>query len=252
MKVLLNGCNGRMGQVITKILSNKRDDIIVCGVDITPDKIINSYPVYQSFGDVTENIDVIIDFSHPSCLDSLLCYATNNKVPIIFCTTGFNENDIQKIFTASKIIPVFRSANMSLGINMIISLVKQAAANLYEDFDIEIIEKHHNQKIDSPSGTALMIADEINSAIDNKAEYIYGRHSKTQKREKGEIGIHAVRGGSIVGDHSIVFAGDGEVIEVNHSAISRDVFAYGAIRASKFIIGKAPGLYTMKDVIESK
>lgn len=246
----MHGCNGRMGQVISRLISQMDDAKIVCGVDSNIDKAINSYPVYSSLSDVKEDVDVLIDFSNHSCLDSILKFGLDKKVPLIICTTGFSPEEKQKMVEASKYIPILNSANMSLGVNLIISLVKQAAAVLYKDFDIEIIEKHHNQKLDSPSGTALSIADAINSSLNNKFEYKYGRYGKTEKRTKNEIGIHAVRGGAIVGEHDVIFAGGGEIIEISHSALSRDVFGYGAIRAAQFIIGKSPGFYSMKDVIE--
>lgn len=249
MKVLLHGCNGRMGQTLTKIISELNDVDVVCGVDKDINRCSNSYPVYDSLEKVKEDVDVLIDFSNHICLDSILEYGKKNKVALVICTTGFSPEEKQKILDASNEIPVLHSANMSLGVNLILSLVSQAAKVLYENFDIEIIEKHHNQKLDSPSGTALMIADAINNALNNALEYNYGRHSKTQKRQKAELGIHAVRGGSIVGEHDVLFAGPFENIEIKHNALSRDVFAYGAIRAAKYLYGKPKGFYTMGDVI---
>lgn len=252
MRVLLHGCNGRMGQVLTRLISETSDIKVVCGVDSNSGKINNSYPVYSSLSEVKEEVDVLIDFSNHTCLEGILKFGLERNVPLVICTTGFSSEEKQKMLEASKNIPILNSANMSIGVNLILSLVKQAAGVLYEGFDIEIVEKHHNQKLDSPSGTALAIADAINSALDNKMEYKYGRHSKTEKREKNEIGIHAVRGGAIVGEHDVIFAGGGEVIEITHSALSRDVFGYGAIKAAKFITGKKHGMYSMKDVIESE
>lgn len=249
MKVLLHGCNGRMGQVLTKIISEDSDMTVVCGVDKNPDKIKNPYPVFSSLSEVNLEVQVVIDFSNHTCINDLLKFGIERNVPLVICTTGFTPEEKEAMSEASKTIPLFHSANMSLGVNLVISLVKQAASLLYGDFDIEIIEKHHNQKLDSPSGTALMIADAINSSLDNKMEYNYGRHSKTDKRGKDEIGIHAVRGGSIVGEHDVIFAGAGEIVEVSHTALSRDVFAYGAVKAAKFMIGKKAGLYNMKDLI---
>lgn len=249
MKVLLHGCNGRMGQTLTKIISQLDNVDAVCGVDMFPEKFNNPYPVYKSLDEVKEEVDVLIDFSNHQCLNSILEYGKKNKVALVICSTGFSDEEKSKMYEASKEIPILHSANMSLGVNLILSLVSQAAKVLYENFDIEIIEKHHNQKLDSPSGTALMIADAINEALNNTLTYNYGRHSKTQKREKNEMGIHAVRGGSIVGEHEILFAGPFENIEIKHTALSRDVFAYGAIRAAKYLYGKANGFYTMKDVI---
>ncbi|MCX7952001.1 MAG: 4-hydroxy-tetrahydrodipicolinate reductase [Clostridiales bacterium] len=249
MKVLLHGCNGRMGQTLTKIISELNDVDVVCGVDKDINRCNNPYPVYDSLDKVKEDVDVLIDFSNHVCLDSILEYGKKNNVALVICTTGFSPEEKQKIVEASKEIPVLHSANMSLGVNLILSLVSQAAKVLYENFDIEIVEKHHNQKLDSPSGTALMIADAINNALNNVLEYNYGRHSKTQKRQKAELGIHAVRGGSIVGEHDVLFAGPFENIEIKHTALSRDVFAYGAIRAAKYLYGKPKGFYTMGDVI---
>lgn len=250
MKVLLHGCNGRMGQVLAKIISESKDMEVACGVDISVDRYKNPFPVYNNLEDVKEAVDVLIDFSNHLCLPSILEFGKRTNTPLVICTTGFTPEEKESMTEASKSIPVFNSANMSIGINLLISLVKQAAKSLYGEFDIEIIEKHHNMKIDSPSGTALMIADAINEEIDHQGEYVFGRHSKTDKRKQNEIGIHAVRGGSIVGEHQTMFAGPGEIIEINHTALSRDVFAYGAVRAAKFMVGKKTGFYTMKNVLE--
>lgn len=250
MRVLLHGCNGKMGQVLTRLISNMKDANVVCGVDSDVNKIRNEYPVYSSLSDVKEEVDVLIDFSNHSCIDNILKFGIDKKVPLVICTTGFSLEEKNKMIEASKYIPILNSANMSLGVNLILSLVKQAASVLYKDFDIEIVEKHHNQKLDSPSGTALAIADAINSSLENMFEYKYGRYGKTEKRAKNEIGIHAVRGGAIVGEHDVIFAGAGEIVEISHQALSRDVFGYGAIRAAQFIINKQPGFYSMKDVIE--
>jgi len=251
MKVLLHGCNGKMGRVMTRVLSETPDMEIVAGVDLEPDKARNAYPVYVRLPDVSEGADVLIDFSHHTCLPGLLEFGTSRNMPLVICTTGFSHEEKQAMASAAGTMPVLNSANMSLGVNLLLSLVRQAAALLHDGFDIEVVERHHNQKVDSPSGTALMIAEVINSALDNRMEYVYGRHSKNQRRRKSEIGIHAVRGGAIVGEHDVIFAGQGEVIEINHSALSRDVFAYGAVRAARFLVGRPPGLYSMKDVIES-
>jgi 4-hydroxy-tetrahydrodipicolinate reductase len=250
MKVLLHGCNGKMGQVLTRIISQMEDMKIICGVDREPNKIKNPYPVYDSLSKVQEDVDVLIDFSNHLALDSILEFGLNKNVPLVICTTGFSPEEKEKMKKASEKIPILNSANMSIGINLITNLLKNIAPILYEDFDIEIIEKHHNQKLDSPSGTALMLADAINSSLQDSLEYVYGRHSKTDKRKKEELGIHAIRGGAIVGEHSVIFAGAGEVIEINHSALSRDVFAYGAIRAAKFLVGQKPNFYTMNDVLK--
>ena len=250
MKVLLHGCNGRMGQVLVRLISEASDMEIVCGVDSFPGKFKNGFPVYSALEEVTEAVDILIDFSNHSCINSIIKFGSLQVLPLIICTTGFTPDERSLMLDASKLIPIFNSANMSIGVNILISLVKQAAKSLSQDFDIEIIEKHHNQKLDAPSGTALMIADAINSTLDDEYNYVYGRHSKTQKRIKKEIGIHSIRGGAIVGEHQVIFAGGGEVIEVNHSAISRDVFGYGAIAAAKFMMNRKPGMYNMDDVIK--
>lgn len=250
MKVLLHGCNGKMGQVLTRIISQMEDIKIICGVDREPNKTNNPYPVYDSLSKVQEDVDVLVDFSNHLALDSILEFGLSKNVPLVICTTGFSPEEKEKMKKASEKIPILNSANMSIGINLITNLLKNIAPILYRDFDIEIIEKHHNQKLDSPSGTALMLADAINSSLQGSLEYVYGRHSKTDKRKKQELGIHAIRGGAIVGEHSVIFAGAGEIIEINHSALSRDVFAYGAIRAAKFLVGQKPNFYTMNDVLK--
>jgi 4-hydroxy-tetrahydrodipicolinate reductase len=251
MNILLHGCNGRMGQVITRLVSEDPDISITCGVDSAIEKFVNPYPVYEALAYACEKIDVIIDFSNHSCINSLLQYGINNKVGLVLCTTGFTTEEKESILKASKEIPIFSSGNMSIGVNLIMSLAKLAAAKLYGAFDMEIIEKHHNQKLDAPSGTALMIADAINSSLDNKMEYSFERQSKHEKRQKNEIGIHSIRGGAIIGEHEVIFAGAGEVIELKHSAISRDVFGVGAVQAAKFLHQKPPGLYNMENLIET-
>ena len=250
MNILLHGCNGRMGQVITRLTGDNSDLKIACGVDSNASKINNPYPVYNNLKNVSECVDVLIDFSNHNTISDLIDFGLKNKIGLILCTTGYTTEEKQSIDKASLVIPIFNSGNMSLGINLLLSLAKQAAAKLYGDFDIEIIEKHHNQKLDAPSGTALMIAEEINSVINEDLNYSYERHSKMEKRNKKEIGIHSLRGGAIIGEHNVVFAGAGEVIEISHSAISRDVFGVGALRAAQFIMGKPPGLYNMQNLIE--
>ncbi|HBM75943.1 MAG TPA: 4-hydroxy-tetrahydrodipicolinate reductase [Clostridiaceae bacterium] len=250
MNILLNGCNGRMGRVITNLAKDDGDIKIAAGVDTMPGKQKNDYPTYGTLDDVKESIDVIVDFSNIKGLPLLLKYGVSKSIPIVICTTGQSAKDREMIESASTEIPVLTSANMSIGVNLILGLVKEAAKALEGSFDIEIIEKHHNQKVDSPSGTALAIADSINSVLSSPKKYVYGRHCKNDKRTDNEIGIHAIRGGSIVGDHSVIFAGQGEVIEISHSAISRDVFGIGALAAARFICGKKPGLYSMDNVIK--
>ncbi len=248
-KIILNGCNGKMGQVISRLVWNDPDTEITAGLDLA-NIIENPYPVYTNPEDCREDGDVLIDFSHPSALSSLLEFAKARKLPVVVATTGLSDAQKQELKKASKEIPVFFSANMSLGINLLIALSKKAAALLGEDFDIEIIEKHHNQKLDAPSGTALAIADGISEVVKNP-EYVYDRHSVRRKRRKNEIGLHAVRGGTIVGEHEVLFAGTDEVITLSHSAQSREVFAVGAVRAAKFLAGKPAGMYSMDDLVGS-
>jgi 4-hydroxy-tetrahydrodipicolinate reductase len=250
VKVLLHGCNGKMGQVMTQVISETPDMEVVAGVDVAPDKFRNEYPVYKSLDEVKEEVDILIDFSFHTAIDSVLGYGISRNVPLLICTTGFLPEEKAKMREASKKIAVLNSVNMSLGVNILVSIVKQIAALASDVFDIEVVEKHHNQKVDSPSGTALMLADAMNEVLGKSMEYTYGRHSKKKKRKRKEIGIHAIRGGAIVGEHVVIFAGQGEVIEIKHSAMSRNLFAYGAVKAAKFIVGKGPGFYTMADVIE--
>ena len=248
--VILNGCFGRMGKVITE-LTQKSDTLNICaGVDAFGSGNAQ-FPVYKQISDVKEKADVIIDFSNPSALDNLLTYAISTKTPLVLATTGFSMQQIEKIESAAKQIPIFFTFNMSLGINLLTALSKKAAQVLGSDFDIEIIEKHHNQKLDAPSGTAIMLADSINQVYGDTLQYEYDRHSKRMARPKNEIGIHSVRGGTIVGEHEVIFAGKDEVISLSHSASSRDVFACGAVRAAHFIIDKSAGLYDMNMLIDN-
>ncbi len=249
-KIILNGCNGKMGQVITRLAAADDECEITAGFDIN-DTVENAYPVYANPMDFTGGADVVIDFSHPSSLTGILNFCKAKKLPIIICTTGLSAEQKAEFTEAAKEIPVFFSANMSLGINLLIALAKKAAKLLEGNFDIEIVERHHNQKIDAPSGTALAIADAIDETLSYPAEYVYDRHSVRRKRKKTEIGLHAVRGGTIVGDHEIIFAGNDEVIELKHSAHSKEVFAVGAIKAAKFITGKPAGMYSMSDLMSN-
>ena len=248
-RIIMNGCNGKMGRVITRLVEEDAECEIVAGFDIN-DNFENTYPVFSDPEEFMGEADVVIDFSHPSCLDALLSYCKRRNLPVIIATTGLSAEQKEKMQEASNEIPVFFSANMSLGINLLISLAKKATKLLEGNFDIEIVERHHNQKIDAPSGTALAIADAIDETLSYPAEYVYDRHSVRRKRKPTEIGIHAVRGGTIVGDHEVIFAGNDEVIELKHSAYSKEVFAVGAIRAAKFLPGKAPGLYSMTDIVK--
>lgn len=247
INILLNGCNGKMGKVITECVKSFKDLSIVAGVDKSGESL-STYPVYTSIDQCNEQIDAIIDFSRPDALNDLMSYSIKKNSPIVLCSTGFSDDQLKYIDDCSKKIAIFRSANMSIGINVLNALLKKASPFLYENFDIEIIEKHHNQKVDAPSGTALLLANSIKDSLNSETEFIYGRDS-IKKREKKEIGIHAIRGGNIVGDHEVIFAGSGEVLELTHKAISRDVFAHGALKASQFIVGKSPKLYNMDDMI---
>ena len=249
IKIALFGCNGKMGQVISNLLSNDEDAKISFGFDINTERK-NSYPVYDKIENIKEDADVVIDFSHPALLDSLISYCRKTKTGAVIATTGLSKEQIDEIDELSKEVAIFRSANMSLGINLLISLVKKASAILADKFDIEIIEKHHNQKIDAPSGTALMIADAISDSLDNDTEYVYDRHSVRKKRSKNEIGLHAVRGGTIVGEHDVIFAGNDEIIEINHKAMSKEIFAVGSIKAAKYIADKKCGMFSMAELIE--
>ncbi len=246
--ILLSGACGKMGNAVARCCKENDDIKIIAGVDRA--EMLCEFPIYKSFDDVKIIPDVIIDFSHISVLDGLLAYATKNNVPIILATTGYSAEQIEKIHDVSNIIPVFFTANMSLGVNLLCSLAKSAAKILGDNFDVEIIEKHHNQKIDAPSGTALMLANAVNEVFDDKYTYEYDRHSKRQKRSKNEIGIHAIRGGTIVGEHDVIFAGHDEVITLSHAAQSKEVFAAGAVKAAKFIVGKPIGMYDMSDVLK--
>lgn len=249
IKVIMHGCNGKMGQVISNIIAQDPQTQMVAGIDPFTG-IDNPYPVFASANECNVDADVIIDFSTSKAVSGLLSYAKQRKMPIVLCTTGLSGDTIIEIHEASKEIPILFSANMSLGINLLIHLAKKATEILAPaNFDIEIVEKHHNQKIDAPSGTALAIADAINDTLEGEYTYKYDRSAERIKRPKKEIGIHAVRGGTIVGEHSIIFAGQDEIIELKHNALSKEVFAVGAVNAAKFLAGKPAGLYNMGDVI---
>lgn len=247
-KIILSGANGKMGRVIQNVVSLRDDCEIVAGVDLNIES--TSFPVYADINKITEKADVIIDFSNPVLLDSLLAYSKANKMPLVIATTGYDDNQKAQINDASKECPIFFTYNMSMGINLLANLAKKAVSVLGSDFDIEIIEKHHNQKIDAPSGTALMLADAICEKIDNDMKYEYDRHSKREKRTKNEIGLHAVRGGTIVGEHDIMFCGRDEIITLSHSARSKEIFAVGAVNAAVYMNGKDAGLYDMAELIK--
>lgn len=247
IKVIISGASGKMGGFVADACNKDNDIQIVAGVDKV--NIGQPFPIFPDFASVTVEADVIIDFSHPVLLDSALNYATTNNCAVVLATTGYSDSQIKQINDASNNIPIFFSFNMSLGVNLICSLAKKAANILGNDFDIEIIEKHHNQKIDAPSGTAIMLANAVNECFSNNKMYEYDRHSKRQKRSTKEIGIHSVRGGTIVGEHDVIFAGHDETITISHSAQSKEVFAVGAVKASKFICGKPAGMYDMSSVV---
>ena len=246
--IILSGCNGKMGRVITRLVNDDENVKIVAGIDIA-DFGENDYPVFKNPADCDIAADVIVDFSHPSVFSNLMEFAKAKKLPIIVATTGLSDEQREALKEYSRDIPVFFSANMSLGINLLIALAKKATAILEGNFDIEVVEKHHNQKIDAPSGTAIAIADAISETLTMTPEYVYDRHNVRKKREKREIGIHSIRGGSIVGEHQVIYAGQDETIELKHQATSKEVFAVGAIKAAKFMNGKPSGFYTMDDLI---
>ncbi|MBT7123293.1 MAG: 4-hydroxy-tetrahydrodipicolinate reductase, partial [Clostridia bacterium] len=248
INIVICGANGKMGQKVAQAIAETDDMRVCCGVDLFPDAKQNDFPVYTYIEECEAPFDVVVDFSRPDALESNLAFAIKKQAAIVICTTGFSDDDKAKILQAAEKTPVFFTANMSLGVNLQMELAKKAAEFLGEAYDIEIIEKHHNQKVDSPSGTALAIAEHINEAFDGSKEFVYGRHSKTDKRDR-EIGIHGVRGGTIVGEHTVLFAGTDEIIEIKHAAQSRNVFAHGALRAAKFLAGKPAGLYGMADML---
>jgi len=248
-RIIMCGCNGKMGRVISQIVKEDETAKIVAGVDISGEQLLD-YPVFSSITECDVEADAVIDFSSPAALQDILTVGIKKNLPLVLCTTGYDEEQLKQIAEAAKQVAVLRSANMSLGINLLLSLVQSAAKVLAEaDFDIELVEKHHNQKVDAPSGTALALADAINEALHNEYSYKYDRTAERAKREKKEIGISAVRGGSIVGEHEVIFAGTDEVIEIKHTAYSKAIFGKGAVSAAKFLTGKSAGLYSMKDVI---
>ena len=248
-KIIMLGCNGRMGQMITDMVKQDDECTIVAGIDIV-DNRDNGYPVYTKLADCDVEADAIIDFTSATDFESRMDYAVDKQIPIIECSTGLSEEQMDYLKKASEKVAVLKSANMSLGINLLMKLLKEAAVKLAGDgFDVEIVEKHHNQKLDAPSGTALALADSINEAMDDRYEYIYDRSQVRQKRDKKELGISAVRGGTIVGEHEVIFAGTDDVITFKHTAYSRAVFATGSITAAKYLKGKAAGLYDMSDVL---
>ena len=245
LRVIISGYSGSMGKVLTKCANEDSELEIVCGS--SKDDLDVPFKTYHKMSEVEELADVIIDFSHHSTIEDTLSYAIKTKTPIVIATTGFNDEELAKIKKASNIIPIFHSSNMSLGVNVLVKLVKEAAKSL-NGFDIEIIEKHHNKKLDAPSGTAVMIANGVKEVLPD-SEYIYGRHGRSDKRSSNEIGIHAIRGGTIVGEHTTIFAGHDEVVEIKHSAQSKDIFAKGAIAAAKFLVKQEAGYYNMNNML---
>jgi len=249
VKIIMHGCNGKMGQVITGLLKEDTEAKIVAGIDLS-NHIQNDYPVFASLKECTVEADVIIDFASAKATDALLEYCSEKNMPVVLCTTGLSEEQLLKVKETSMKAAILKSANMSLGINMLLKLLKNAANVLTPaGFDVEIVEKHHNQKIDAPSGTALALADSINDACGGVYEYVYDRSAVRQKRDAKEMGISAIRGGTIVGEHDVIFAGTDEVITFSHTAYSKSIFAKGAIQAAKFLAGKPAGMYDMQDVI---
>ena len=245
--ILLCGCSGRMGAVVSDMAAADDNVKIVCGVDVLGEAS-GAYPAYETLGDCKEDADVVVDFSNPAVFDELLAFCVDRKMPLVICTTGLSEDQLAAIDKAAVKIAILRSANMSVGINVMIKLLRQIAPYMSEaGYDIEIVEKHHNQKLDAPSGTALALAEAANE--EGKLDYVYDRSQVRQKRDKKELGISAVRGGTIVGTHEVIFAGEDEVITFEHMAYSRKLFAKGALEAAKFLAGRKPGMYSMQDVI---
>lgn len=249
VKVIMHGCNGHMGQVISELIQNDPEIEVVAGIDLVDNKE-NGYPVFTDIWTCQVEADAVIDFCSAKATDHLLEYCVERQIPVVLCTTGLSEEQLKKVEEASKKVAVLKSANMSLGINLLLKLVKEAAQTLAAaGFDMEIVEKHHRLKVDAPSGTALALADSLNEGLDNAYHYTYDRSQVRQKRDEHEIGISAVRGGTIVGEHDVIFAGSDEVITFQHTAYSKAIFGKGAIQAAKFLAGKGPGWYQMSDVI---
>lgn len=252
IKMIMHGCNGHMGQVITELAAKDVDVEIVAGIDVVDNKE-NGYPVFTNIFDCNVQADVIIDFAAAVAVDNLLIYSKEKNIPVVLCTTGLSEEQLADIKSASRDVAILKSANMSLGINTLMKLLKDAAKVFgTAGYDIEVVEQHHRLKVDAPSGTALALADSVNEALGNEYRYVYDRSTRREQRPDKEIGISAVRGGTIVGIHDVIFAGTDEVITFNHTAYSKSVFAKGAIEAGKFLAGKPAGMYDMADVIEAK
>ena len=248
LKIILSGCCGHMGKVITGLIEERKDMVIVAGVDIRQDAGLD-YPVYSDFADIQETADVVIDFSHPAVVEKLLTFAESKPIPAVIATTGLNCSQVEAIRKTAQKVPLFFTGNMSLGINLLAALVKKAAQVLGDRADIEIVEAHHNQKIDAPSGTANMLLEAAIEGRDQEMIPEYDRHSRRQKRSPNEIGMHSIRGGTIVGEHQVIFAGKDEIVTLSHSARSKEVFAVGAVKAAAFLANQAPGLYDMTDLV---
>ncbi|MDE7363761.1 MAG: 4-hydroxy-tetrahydrodipicolinate reductase [Ruminococcus sp.] len=246
--IAICGANGKMGKTIYNCIKDRDDCKVVAGIDLYTEQYAD-FPIVASPAELPVKPDVIIDFSNPASLNGLLEYCLSTDTPIVVASTGYSDEQIAKIKSASEQIPIFFTFNMSLGINLLVHLAKKATEVLGDRFDIEIVEKHHNQKLDAPSGTAIMLANAINETLDNSKTYIYDRHSRRQKRDKSEIGMHAIRGGTIVGEHDVIFAGNDEIITLSHSATSKSVFAEGSIKAAIFLKDKSAGLYDMQMLI---
>ena len=252
VRAIMHGCNGKMGQTITGICKEDTGIEIVAGIDLY-DGVPNDYPVFQTISQCDVKADVIIDFSNAKAVDDLLEYAVERQLPVVLCTTGLSEEQLQKVEATYEKVAILKSANMSLGVNTLLELLKKAALVFAPaGYDMQIVEKHHNLKLDAPSGTAIALADSMNEALDGKYNYVYDRSQVRQQRDKYEIGISAVRGGNIVGEHEVFFCGQDEVIEFKHTAYSKAVFAKGAVEAAKFLAGKPSGHYDMADVIAAK
>lgn len=250
VRILLCGCTGKMGTAVQHFVEEREDCLIAAGVDLAGGAY--GFPVYQDISQVQEEADAVIDFSHPSALSPILAYChTHPGTAAVLCTTGYSQAQTEEVRAASEQLPIFYSRNMSLGINLLMELAKTAESVLGPGFDVEIVEAHHNQKIDAPSGTALMLADAVNQVRENSMKYTYDRHSQRKKRENSELGIHSIRGGTIVGEHQVIFAGQHELITLSHSAQSKELFAAGAVNAAIFMAGRQPGLYDMSHLIQN-
>lgn len=248
LNILLTGISGAMGAMLQQIIANTSECRVVAGFDHHENTSL-PFPVYTNLDDCKEAVDVIIDFSHFKAFPTIFAYASTHKIPIVIATTGLSDDDLEAINHGANTFPVFKTANMSIGINLIAKILKEMAGPLENGFDIEIIEKHHNKKIDAPSGTALLLADAINEGLENKKDYTYGRYGRDAKRSENEMGIHAIRGGTIPGEHTVMFAGNDEIIEIKHMALSKKVFAEGAVRAAQYLVTKETGLYDMSMLI---